>query len=102
MTPAIIASGIYRDRARGTPRRPTPPIEGPRILALWLALELQATAFGKCSSGTNCGRIARVTGPLKERTTPLKTIDAVNGEDRVAVRSGDAPAAAPEQIANPT
>src|SRR5581483_10520665 len=34
----------------------------------WKMLAFQATAFGKCSWGTSCGRIARLAVLLNERT----------------------------------
>jgi hypothetical protein len=49
-----------------------PPNDGPRIVAAWKVVAFQATALGKCSSGTNCGRMDRLAVPLKERTMPSR------------------------------
>src|SRR6266576_2885253 len=54
----------------------TPPTDGPKMKAACNVLAFQATAFEKYSTGTNCGRSARLAGQLKQRTTPSRSSTA--------------------------
>src|SRR5260370_40654410 len=64
-------------------------------------LDAQATEPAKCSGGTRCGSMARLTGPLKDRTTPNKTntanTAAIETEPRKVIASNSA-----KQVAKPT
>src|SRR5579862_7835003 len=71
----------------------SPPNDGPRIVAAWKMLAFHATAFGKFSVGTNCGRIERLAVELNDRTTPTRTkttyIALIDGAPR-SVRNNNA------------
>src|SRR5262249_10893980 len=53
-----------------------PPATGPRMVAACQNVEPQATELAKTSGGTSWGKIARLAGPLNERTTPSKASTA--------------------------
>ena len=79
---------------------------GPRMVANWKMLEFQATAPWNCSSGTNCGRRARLAGILKLRTAPTRHKIAKIGATeparwRYSTFSATSSSNA-EEVANPT